>query len=82
MTLNITNVAVLVVLGLFATGFYGLLAVRNLIKVVVALQILVKGAMVALVAAGQLTGQLQAALQSQGVEIQWPRHPPANKSRS
>lgn len=61
MTLNITNVAVLVVLGLFATGFYGLLAVRNLIKVVVALQILVKGALVALVAAGQLTGQLQAA---------------------
>ncbi len=61
MTLNITNVAVLVVLGLFAAGFYGLLAVRNLIKVVVALQILVKGAMVALVAAGNLTGQLQAA---------------------
>ena len=52
MTLNITNVAVLVALGLFATGFYGLLAVRNLIKVVVALQTVVKGAMVALVAAG------------------------------
>jgi NADH:ubiquinone oxidoreductase subunit K len=61
MTLTITNVSFAVVLALLGVGFYGLLAVRNLIKVVVALQILVKGAMVALVAAGQMTGQVQVA---------------------
>ena len=61
MTLSITNVSFAVVLALLGVGFYGLLAVRNLIKVVVALQILVKGAMVALVAAGQMTGQVQVA---------------------
>lgn len=61
MTFNLAYVAMLVVLGLFAAGLYGLLAVRNLIKAVVALQIMVKGAMVALVVAGQMTGQVQAA---------------------
>jgi len=39
-------------------GLYGLLAVRNLIKVIVALQILVKGALLALVAAGAASGQI------------------------
>lgn len=52
MTLSITNVTIIVVLGLLGVGLYGLLMVRNLIKVVVALQILVKGAMLALVVAG------------------------------
>ncbi len=61
MSLSITNVAMVVVLALFGIGFYGLMAMRNLIKVVVALQIMVKGAMIALVAAGQMTGRLQVA---------------------
>jgi len=39
-------------------GFYGLLVSRNLIKVVVCLQILAKAALLALVAAGQVTGQI------------------------
>lgn len=43
---------------LVGIGIYGLLAVRNLIKVVVALQILVKGTLLALVAAGSVSGQL------------------------
>jgi NADH:ubiquinone oxidoreductase subunit K len=46
------------VLGLLAAGLYGMLVCRNLIKIVIALQILVKGAIVALVAAGQASGQL------------------------
>lgn len=57
----ISTIAAVGVLGLLGIGLYGLLLTRNLIKVVVALQILVKGAMLALVAAGSLTGRLQAA---------------------
>jgi NADH:ubiquinone oxidoreductase subunit K len=46
------------VLGLIGVGVYGLLISRNLIKVIVALQILVKGAMLALVAAGSISGRV------------------------
>ena len=46
------------VLGLIGVGVYGLLISRNLIKVIVALQILVKGAMLALVAAGYVSGRI------------------------
>lgn len=54
-TLEIAFVGVFV---LFGIGLYGLLITRNLIKVVVALQILVKGVLVALVAAGESSGQV------------------------
>jgi NADH:ubiquinone oxidoreductase subunit K len=57
MNINAVDVVVVLVLGLLGIGFYGLLITRNLIKVVVALQILVKGAMVALVLAGNLSHQ-------------------------
>ncbi len=46
------------VLGLIGIGLYGLLITRNLIKVVVALQVLVKGALLALVAAGTVSGKI------------------------
>jgi NADH:ubiquinone oxidoreductase subunit K len=46
------------VLGLIGIGLYGLLITRNLIKVVVALQVLVKGALLALVAAGTASGTI------------------------
>ncbi len=46
------------VMGLIGVGVYGLLISRNLIKVIVALQILVKGAMLALVAAGLHSGHV------------------------
>ena len=45
------------VAGLLAIGLYAVLISRNLIKVVIGLQILVKGAMLALIAAGQIAGQ-------------------------
>lgn len=48
-------------LGLVGIGLYGLLVTRNLIKVVVALQILVKGALLALVAAGKVSDQVMVS---------------------
>lgn len=47
------------ILGLLAIGLYGLLIARNLIKVVVTLQLLLKGAMLALIAAGQIAGDAE-----------------------
>jgi len=55
------GVGLVAVLGLLAVGFYALLASRNLIKVVIGLQLLVKGAVLALVLAGTANGQLQVA---------------------
>ncbi len=52
-------VAAVGVLGLLGLGLVGLLVTRNLIKVVVGLQVLVKGALIALVLAGRLSGQIQ-----------------------
>ena len=57
MTDTTLTVVIVGVLALVGVGLYGLLAVRNLIKVIVALQIMVKGALLALVAAGSLSGQ-------------------------
>jgi NADH:ubiquinone oxidoreductase subunit K len=45
------------IIGLLAIGLYAVLISRNLIKIVIGLQILVKGAMLAMIAAGQLAGQ-------------------------
>jgi len=59
LTLSLPVVIFICVIGLLGIGIYGLLAVRNLIKVIVALQILVKGAMLALILAGKLNGQVQ-----------------------
>lgn len=47
------------VLGLLLIGLYGLLTVRNLFKIIVTLQILVKAAVLALVVAGQTSGRIQ-----------------------
>ena len=52
------HIIVIGVLGLIGIGLYGLLITRNLIKVVVALQVLVKGALLALVAAGTVSGKV------------------------
>lgn len=55
--LTIPEVAIFTILGLLGLGLYGLLTQRNLIKMVVALQVLVKGPLLALVVAGRLAGQ-------------------------
>ena len=49
------------ILGLFGVAIYALLITRNLIKVVVGLQILVKGTMLALVLAGRVNGKIEVA---------------------
>ena len=56
--MTLLQIAVIGVLGLIGIGLYGLLITRNLIKVVVALQVLVKGALLALVAAGTASGKI------------------------
>jgi NADH-quinone oxidoreductase subunit K len=55
---NITplNIVFFGVVALLAVGFYGLLITRNLIKVVMVLQILIKAVILALVLAGKLGG--------------------------
>lgn len=52
------KIALVGVLGLFGVGLYGLLVTRNLIKIVVVLQILGKGAVLALIMAGKVSGRI------------------------
>ena len=52
------NLILVTVLGLLGIGFYGLLISRNLIKIVITLQILAKAVVLALVVAGQVAGQI------------------------
>ncbi len=58
MNISPLNMVLLVIIGLLAVGMYGLLITRNLIKIVLVLQILVKSAMLALVLAGKVGGSL------------------------
>ena len=56
MILTPFNVILFGVVALLGVGFYGLLITRNLIKVVMVLQILIKGVVLALVLAGAVGG--------------------------
>ena len=58
MILTPFNVVLLGVIVLLGVGFYGLLIARNMIKVVMVLQILVKAAILALVLAGKISGNI------------------------
>ncbi len=57
MSLSLDSVLVIGVLALFGVGLYALLIVRNLIKIVVALQIMAKAVILAMVVAGRASGQ-------------------------
>lgn len=57
--MELTQIAFLGVLLLVGVGLYGLLVLRNLIQIIIALQILAKGAALALVWAGNVAGQPQ-----------------------
>jgi NADH:ubiquinone oxidoreductase subunit K len=59
MSFSLVNIGVIGVIGLMGVGFYSLLITRNLIKLVVALQIMVKSAVLGLVVAGNAGGQIQ-----------------------
>jgi len=58
MDLSLLNVGAVAVLGLLGVGLYGLLVSRNLIKVVIALQLLGKAAVLGLLVAGKASGQM------------------------
>lgn len=58
MQLSLTTLSIIGVLGLLGIGVYALLAAEHLIKVIIALQILAKGAILAFVAAGQTNGHV------------------------
>jgi len=61
MSLSAPLIILITIFCLAGTGLYCLLITRNLIKVVVALQLLVKGAVLAFILAGNLTGQMNTA---------------------
>jgi NADH-quinone oxidoreductase subunit K len=52
------NVILFGVVALLGIGFYGLLITRNLIKVVLVLQILIKAVILAFILAGKMSGNL------------------------
>ena len=57
MSLSVPVIVLITLLCLAGAGFYCLLITRNLIKVVVGLQLLVKAAVVAFILAGHITGR-------------------------
>ncbi len=59
MNLNIPEVTAIAVIGLLGIGLYGLLALRNLIKVIVALQVLGKCVILALILAGRIQNTIE-----------------------
>lgn len=52
------QVLLFLIFALAGIGLYGLLTLRHLIKLVIALQILGKSAVIALIVAGQVSGQV------------------------
>ncbi len=61
MNLSVPLIVVIIIFCLAGCGLYCLLATRNLIKVIVALQLIIKGAVVAFILAGNVTGQMNTA---------------------
>ena len=58
MTFTPLNIILFGVVALLGVGFYGLLITRNLIKIVLVLQILIKAVILALILAGKTSGNL------------------------
>lgn len=58
MTLTVSTILIIGVTGLIGVGLYGLLTIRNLFQVIIALQILVKAAVLALIAGASHVGQI------------------------
>lgn len=58
MTLSPMNIGIAGLLGLLGVGLFGLLAGRNLMKLIISLQILVKAALLGLIIAGYTSGKL------------------------
>ena len=58
MELSLPTIVFIGIAGLLGVGLYGLLVIRNFIKLVVALQIMTKAVVLALVAAGSSNGHM------------------------
>ncbi|MCB0034841.1 MAG: hypothetical protein KDE51_12500, partial [Anaerolineales bacterium] len=56
--MDVTNALLIGAVGLLGVGLYGLLRLRNLIQIIIAVQILAKAAVFALVVAGRASGQI------------------------
>lgn len=61
MNLTPSYVGLIGVLGLLGVGFYGLLTTRNLFRIIIALQILVKATLLGLIVAGSTSNQINMA---------------------
>ena len=59
--LPVPLIVIFSILRLAGVGFYCLLATRNMIKVIIGLQLLVKGVAMAFILGGNLTGQVNLA---------------------
>lgn len=58
MTLTTSTILITGVAGLIGVGLYGLLTIRNLFRIIIALQILVKAGVLALIAGAAHVGQI------------------------
>ena len=56
--LSVWSISLVAVFALVMIGLYGLLILRNLIKIVVALQVFAKGTILVMVVAGGMQGQI------------------------
>ena len=61
MSLSPVDIMIFGIICLLGVGFYTLLFKRNLIKLVIALQILVKGVMLAIIVAGMTSNRINLA---------------------
>lgn len=59
MTISTASIAFIAVLGLLGIAVYGFLFSRNLLKMIITLQIMVKGAVIFLVLVGHLVGNIE-----------------------
>ena len=64
----ILNAALIGVLGLLGIGLYALMISRNLIKLIIVLQIMVKAALLGLVVAGNVNSQINVS-QSMAITV-------------
>ena len=61
MSFSFLDMVILGVLCLFGIGIYALLTMRNLIRIIVALQLLVKSVILLVILAGNITSQMALA---------------------
>ncbi len=59
--MSLLQIAFVAIVFLLGVGLYGLLVSRHLIKIIIALQIVVKSALLALIVAGDAVGRINLA---------------------